>query len=265
MNGLPMPSDIPYAWVRQELSLAKTLARGNKGKAVGRVQEWLCFHGYNLDIDRDYGPVTEDAVRQFQDDHNLPRSGKVTQGVFRELTTPLLRAMSPVDTGGDGLDELAVAYAEQHLAQHPVEIGGDNLGPWVRVYMKGKDGPDMLWCAGFVCFILEQAARQSGLSNPVKTTFSCDSLAKNAQMAGRFVSERTLRRGAAEDDALTPGSLFLCRRTADDWTHVGMVRRVTDRLFETIEGNTNDEGSRNGYEVCSRRRGFKKKDFIAIR
>jgi len=100
MNGLPKPSDIPFSWVRQELSLVMTLERNNKGKAVGRVQEWLCFHGYKLDIDKDYGPVTQDAVQQFQEDHDLPRSGKVTQGVFHELTKPLLRAMRPVETVG---------------------------------------------------------------------------------------------------------------------------------------------------------------------
>ncbi len=262
MNGLPGPSDIPFAWVRRELVLAKTVQRHDRGNAVKRVQEWLCFHGYNLDIDKDFGPVTQDAVRQFQSDHNLPGSGKVTKNVFHELTTPLLRAMRPLNVAGRGIDELTIACAEQHLAENPVEIGGDNLGPWVRVYMKGNDGPDMLWCAGFSCFILEQATRQAGLRNPVRTTFSCDSLAKNAQIAGRFLSERAVKSDAAARDTLTPGSLFLCRKTPDDWTHVGIVTRVTTELFETIEGNTNDEGNRNGYEVCARRRGYKKKDFI---
>ena len=133
MEGLPKTSDIPFAWVRQELSLLKTLECNNRGKAVGRVQEWLCFHGYNLDIDRDFGPVTQDAIRQFQADRGLPRSGKVTQAVFRELTVPLLRALRPVQGADGSLEELAVAYAEHHLTEHPVEVGGDNLGPWVSV------------------------------------------------------------------------------------------------------------------------------------
>jgi hypothetical protein len=35
-------------------------------------------------------------------------------------------------------------------------------------------------------------------------------------------------------------------------------------VFETIEGNTNDDGSREGYEVCRRFRSYQKTDFILI-
>jgi len=42
------------------------------------------------------------------------------------------------------------------------------------------------------------------------------------------------------------------------------VTKFEDDAFETIEGNTNDEGSPNGYEVCRRIRGYRKKDFIRI-
>ncbi len=63
---------------------------------------------------------------------------------------------------------------------------------------------------------------------------------------------------------MTPGSFFLNRRTPDDWTHVGIVTEAADGSFKTIEGNTNDEGSREGYEVCARNRGYKKRDFIQI-
>jgi hypothetical protein len=37
-----------------------------------------------------------------------------------------------------------------------------------------------------------------------------------------------------------------------------------EEVFETIEGNTNDEGSREGYEVCHRVRGYGSKDFILV-
>jgi len=33
-------------------------------------------------------------------------------------------------------------------------------------------------------------------------------------------------------------------------------------VFQTIEGNTNDDGSREGYEGCQRVRGYASKDFI---
>jgi hypothetical protein len=33
-------------------------------------------------------------------------------------------------------------------------------------------------------------------------------------------------------------------------------------MYSTVEGNTNDEGSADGYEVCQRMRSLTKKDFI---
>jgi hypothetical protein len=46
--------------------------------------------------------------------------------------------------------------------------------------------------------------------------------------------------------------------------HTGIVLEANNDFYHTIEGNTNDEGSREGYEVCKRIRGYKKKDFILI-
>ena len=37
-----------------------------------------------------------------------------------------------------------------------------------------------------------------------------------------------------------------------DWTHTGIVTKVEGKMVHTIEGNTNDEGSREGFEVCQR-------------
>jgi len=42
------------------------------------------------------------------------------------------------------------------------------------------------------------------------------------------------------------------------------VTSAGDTLYQTIEGNTNDDGSREGYEVCARRRGYSKTDFIIL-
>jgi hypothetical protein len=49
------------------------------------------------------------------------------------------------------------------------------------------------------------------------------------------------------------------------WIHTGMVSVLHEETFDTIEGNTNDEGSANGYEVCARNRAFSSQiDFIRI-
>ena len=53
--------------------------------------------------------------------------------------------------------------------------------------------------------------------------------------------------------------VFLNMKTQFDWVHTGIVIGVDGDLIHTIEGNTNDEGSREGFEVCLRRRNFKTK------
>ena len=92
------------------------------------------------------------------------------------------------------------------------------------------------------------------------TSFSCDLLAASAQEHGRL-----LRGGPGLDRGrITPGSLFLVRRSPQDWQHVGIVTATELDSIATIEGNTNDTGSADGYEVCRRTRGYTKKDFILL-
>ncbi len=46
--------------------------------------------------------------------------------------------------------------------------------------------------------------------------------------------------------------------------HAGIVLGRRGEIVETIEGNTNDDGSREGYEVCPGYRGLKGMDFVMI-
>jgi outer membrane protein OmpA-like peptidoglycan-associated protein len=42
------------------------------------------------------------------------------------------------------------------------------------------------------------------------------------------------------------------------------VVSATAESFQTIEGNTNDSGSREGFEVLGRTRGYAMKDFVRL-
>jgi hypothetical protein len=126
--------------------------------------------------------------------------------------------------------------------------------------MKGYEGPTWPWCAGFACFVLGQASKSVNSTQPVKSSFSCDYLAVNAQGKGVFLKETQV----SDKSQITPGSFFLVRKTPTDWIHTGIVVKAENDCLHTIEGNTNDEGSREGYEVCKRIRGYKKMDFILI-
>lgn len=252
---LPLPDEYTYTG---------NVERGAKGPKVTFVQEWLTLHNCGTAIDGDFGPATATAVRCFQKKSKLPQTGVVDTTTFDALTTPVRTVLQPVAVGKKTLGELVVAYALRHVKQHPREVGGQNKGPWVRLYMKGKQGASYAWCAGFVSFLLQQAADTLSTKPPFGSTFSCDVLAGFGKRTSRFITEKEIASGATPLETLSPGSLFLVRKKPGDWTHTGIVTAFHNDHIETIEGNTNDSGSREGYEVCQRVRGYKKKDFIRI-
>jgi hypothetical protein len=66
-------------------------------------------------------------------------------------------------------------------------------------------------------------------------------------------------------DATTWSSLVEpMRHSPGDWCHTGFAVAGSGTTFSTIEGNTNDDGSSNGFEVCARSRSVKDKEFILL-
>lgn len=246
-------------WIQDEINVNGSIFVGAQGLPARRIQEWLNLRGYSLTIDGSYGPITAEVVGRFQEDMFLDANGRVNQNTFDYLVEPMRETLRQRLNMSMTLNSAVLDYARAHLAQHPREIGGQNRGPWVRMYMQGNDGTSWAWCAGFVTFVLCQAAESLQVDMPIAGSFSCDTLAAQAKDAGLFVSE-----AEALHQEIPAGSLFLVRRTSTDWTHVGIVEQAHEIFFETIEGNTNDDGVREGYEVCARSRGYANKDFILL-
>jgi hypothetical protein len=190
----------------------------------------------------------------------LPANGVVDARTQKALLSPMEAAQQEIAAGGKSLNDLFIAYARQHLKQHPLEVGGQNSGPWVRLYMNGNEGEAWPWCAGFATFVLRQACWTKGVAMPHPYNFSCDVLATKGQANGTLVSVRK----PADFALVKPGYLFLIRRTPTDWTHIGIVESLEGEAMMTIEGNTNDEGSREGFEVCRRRRALIDKDYLVV-
>jgi hypothetical protein len=253
-------------WIRRELECETPLKKGAKGTPAKRVQEWLNLHKLGLAVDGDFGRITELSVSKFQERSGLPSTGVVNAKTWEALVAPLSRALIPIDGAATrrGFPELVLAYAKQHLKEHPLEIGGQNCGPWVRLYMNGNQGTPWAWCAGFVTFVLKQAAQALQMTSVIPGSFSCDILATQAKSAGLFVKGSSIADGTVPHDTLPVAGIFLIRRTSTDWTHTGFVTAFGKDSFSTIEGNTNDDGNREGYEVCAATRGYGKKDFITL-
>jgi peptidoglycan hydrolase-like protein with peptidoglycan-binding domain len=243
-----------------DLKLDAPKKPGSSGEKVRLIQGWLSLHGFKLVVDGGYGKATARQVRAFQRAQGLPVTGIVDEATYAQLVQPMIAALSPIAPAGP-LGSLVVAYARQHLVQHPQEVGGENRGPWVRLYTQGREGADFPWCAGFVTFVLEQACLAAGVAMPLPRTLSCDEIQACAD--GRFLSQPRRSQRAR----ITPGSVFLRPNPPGRkprYAHTGLVVDADADTFKSIEGNTNDEGSAEGFEVCARVHGYRGLDFVIV-
>lgn len=192
-------------------------------------------------------------MRAFQHTYGLKVDGEVGDQTFRELTKPMAKAFTRIK--GDELRSLIVKYADQHLINMPRELYNSNSGPWVRSYMDGNEGKQWAWCMGFVQTIIDQAS--TSLSLPFQTlmpkTYSCDVIGEYGKKKKRLIRNANLR---TDPSHIKIGDVFLVVKQPWDWTHTGIVIGLDNDLIHTIEGNTNDEGVREGFEVCRRFRNF---------
>lgn len=254
--------------VQSELEFPVNARLGTRNRDNRRVQEWLSLNGFATSVDSDFGTATESSLRRFQARQGHAETGQLSVADWAQLCAPLRAAIVPPLQSGF-LARLR-ALAQQHLSLGGSEVGGENAGPWVRLYMRGREGSDQLWCAGFVSFLLRQAAHEC--DEPVADRFknyhevSCDQMASDGKKNGLFLSNRAAVERLASDPLAFPIAIFLRRKSARDWTHVGLAVNARTSagklLFETVEGNSNQAASRNGGEVVSQTRAGSAYDLI---
>jgi hypothetical protein len=73
-----------------------TLQRGATGESVVLLQRLLVRHGYGLNVDGDFGPITETAVRQFKEQAGLSANGIVDSVTWAALETVRPAPVKPV-------------------------------------------------------------------------------------------------------------------------------------------------------------------------
>ena len=100
------------------------------------------------------------------------------------------------------------------------------------------------WCAAFVTNVLRQAL---GRGNPVYLTASVQTTVDWATSLGAL--------GILTDSPMKGDLFVLYFESLKRYGHIGFVKEVVDATtFKTIEGNSNSEGSREGYGVVSNTR-----------
>lgn len=133
---------------------------------------------------------------------------------------------------------LEIAITQLGVEEAP---GHKNTGKDVEKYLKSVGlGGGYSWCMAFVHWCFAEAADKMARKNPMFRT-------------GGVLEQWRQRK--ADFRALTPqpGDVFIMDYGKGQG-HTGIVEKVELDIIHTIEGNTNDEGSREGYEVCRRKR-----------
>jgi hypothetical protein len=146
---------------------------------------------------------------------------------------------------------LAIAEGQEGICEQPK---GSNRGPEVDAYIKcvGLDPKGKYaWCAAFVYWCFNNAAAVHKTANPLVKTAGC-LFHWNATKAKRISKSVAL----ADPNLIKPGHIFIMKFGTSGAGHTGMVVSVDAKAktIRTIEGNTNDDGSREGYEVAKRTR-----------
>lgn len=124
------------------------------------------------------------------------------------------------------------------------EATGHNDGARVETYLRSVGLPKgQPWCAAFVHFCLTQG----GVPNPIN---GASGSALNQRHLRYYQNHLIAEPQRADVFVIYEGSLGRIG-------HTGFYnRRVNRSFFETVEGNTNDNGSRDGIGVFRRIRSF---------
>jgi hypothetical protein len=117
---------------------------------------------------------------------------------------------------------------------------GSNAGPEVEIYLRSVGlGKGYSWCMAFVYWCVQQSSVKTAFKNPLK---------KTAGVLDQYNSKIALVTKTPQ-----PGDIFIMD-FGKGLGHTGIVEKVEKDTVHTIEGNSNDEGSREGFEVCRKQR-----------
>lgn len=219
----------------------KVLRIGDRGPEVKKLQHAL----RGLVVDGVFGKKTRDSVTQFQS-RNVDALGipLVVDGVVGPLTWYAIIRREEFSMPNALLDKV-VEIAESQVGVMEISPGS-NRGPEVDDYVSsvGLDPAGRHpWCAAFVYWCFDKASKSLGVPNPCLRTARVLSHSKSVNIKPN--------QARMDPGMLVPGVLFLIK-TSTTTGHMGIITAQHGGVLETIEGNTNKGGARDGIGVFKR-------------
>lgn len=231
----------------------RIVKKGEADKSIVKaVQKRLNAVGCGpLGEDGDFGNKTFMAVKQFQS-NRLDQFGQplIIDGQIGAITWWVLFGGMP-GTGkpNDPLLAKALDIAQANLGVKETPPNS-NRGPEVENFLHSVGrNPGDAWCAAFVYWCFDEAAKSLGLQNPLHKTGHCLTHWNNTK--GRKIAKNI----AQNDISLVrPGQIFIIKVGTKGNGHTGIVTKVEGGFIHTIEGNTNPGHSSEGLGVFQLKR-----------
>ena len=147
---------------------------------------------------------------------------------------------------GSALASATVAFAATQIGVRE-DPPLSNRGREVEAYLASVGvPPGNAWCAAFVYFCVAQAAKAKGLANPLPKTGGVLDMWRKALKAG--LPCLTTQQAVAAPGLVSSGMIFVMD-FGEGKGHTGFVKELVGGRLSTIEGNSNDDGSRDGVGV----------------
>lgn len=236
----------------------RVVKRGEASRSIVlEVQRQLVARNCGpLELDGVFGSGTEESVRLFQsravNRHGVPLE---VDGLVGPVTWEALFGQAAVVTietheQDEPLVAAALQVAETQIGvteEPPFKNTGKKVAEYLGSIGLGQGNP---WCAAFVYWCFDQAAKDQKVPNPLFKTGHCMTHWREARKRGI----RCIPSAEAIDnpELLRPGQVFIMHY-GQDKGHTGLVAGVEGGLLETIEGNTNVAGGREGDGVYRKR------------
>jgi len=230
----------------------RLIKKGETDKVlVMAIQKQINARGCGpIDEDGDFGNNTVRAVKLFQT-RNSDANGNPLEadGMIGAITWATLFGISSVpitNTSAPGLltKAIQVAVSQIGVTEKPPF---SNRGPEVDEYLRRAGlnpvGQHYSWCMAFVYWCFDEAAKSLNRKNPLIKTAGCMNHWNGVKCPKIKMADAVNNPGLVK-----PGQIFIIDHGHGSG-HTGIVESVNGGLINTIEGNTNNDGSANGYGV----------------
>jgi hypothetical protein len=218
---------------------------------VDHIVAGLTKHGYvSGSAAGSFNAELASLIRMFQAQHvDAVGNPLKVDGEVGSLTWGALFGAEPVVASLTGIASVALSKATSQIGVMEVPPGS-NAGKDVEEYLGSVGlGGGYFWCMAFVHWCFLEASEDMGVENPFPKTAGCLDAWNKVKKASRVTRSQAI----ADPSLVSSGSVFILDY-GKGLGHTGFVKNSVGGAMRTIEGNSNNDGSRNGVGVFELRR-----------